>query len=303
MSHSNSVLLVKNEGWDERILVFRNDELVDTFMLVTERYVVVVDTMINVETAVSLLKHAQKHLEHRQLLVINTHADYDHAWGNQVFDAPIIGTHQCADLLRDTKTQEHLQKMQDQEPDIFKDIIVTPPTILFEETLTVACGDLTLELFATPGHTSDHISIYMPEIDTLLAADAAEIPFPFARTCDGLPHMRDSLAKLADFNAQTVLYCHAPVTIGAQLLHDNITYFDKVEAHCREALARGMPARPEDDADVAALINLSFEEATPDNEYWQNIHEYYRTKGHEHQIRTMLEWLNHCKQKPVISKQ
>ncbi len=302
MSHSNSVQLVKNEGWDERILVFRNDEFVDTFMLVTERYVVVVDTMINIETAVTLRNHAQKHLENRQLLVINTHADYDHAWGNQVFDAPIIGTHQCADLLRDAKAKEHLEKMQEQEPDIFTNIVLTPPTILFEETLTVACGDLTLELFATPGHTSDHISIYMPEIDTLLAADAAEIPFPFARTCDGLPHMRDSLAKLADFNAQTVLYCHAPVTIGAQLLHDNIAYFDQMEAHCREALAQGMSTKPDEDADVAALINFSFDEATPHNEYWQNIHEYYRTKGHEHQIRMMLEWLNQCKQKPVISE-
>ncbi len=297
MSHTNSVELVKNEGWDERILVLRNDELVDTFIVVTEKYVVVVDTMINAETAVTLHKHAQKHLTpNRQLLVINTHADYDHAWGNQVFNTPIIGTHQCAELLRSIKTQERLAKMQEQEPDIFNSVIPTPPTILFEETLTIACGDLTLELFATPGHTSDHISIYIPEIDTLLAADAAEIPFPFARTTDGLPHMRNSLNKLANFDAQTVLYCHAPVTIGLQLLHDNIAYFTKVEAHCRSALAQGIPAKPDENADVAALINLTFDEATPHNSYWQDIHDYYRTQGHEQQIRMMLEWLDSSKQ-------
>ncbi|MBE2224587.1 MAG: MBL fold metallo-hydrolase, partial [Anaerolineae bacterium] len=251
MSHSNSVELVKNEGWDERILVLRNGELVDTFIVVSEKYVVVVDTMINAETAVSLLNHAQAHLTNRHLLVINTHADYDHAWGNQVFNVPIIGTHQCADLLHSAKTRERLAHMQAQEPDIFNNVRLTPPTILFEETLTLHGGDLTLELFATPGHTCDHLSIYIPEIDTLLAADAAEVPFPFARTTDGLPHMRESLEKLADFNAQTVLYCHAPVTIGSQLLHDNIAYFDKVEDHCREALAQGMPAQPDENADVA----------------------------------------------------
>ena len=296
MSHTNSVELVKNEGWDERILVLRNDDLVDTFIIVTEKYVVVVDTMINEETAVTLHKHAQAHLENRQLLVINTHADYDHAWGNQVFNAPIIGTHQCAELLRGKNTRERLAQMQAQEPDIFNSVIPTPPTILFEETLTIACDALTLELFATPGHTSDHISIYIPEIDTLLAADAAEIPFPFARTTDGLPYLRDSLAKLADLNAQTVLYCHAPVTIGSQLLYDNITYFDKVEAYCREALAQGMPAKPDENADVATLINLSFDEATPHNDYWQAIHESYRTKGQPFQIRMMLEWLDKNKQ-------
>ena len=297
MSHTNSVELVKNEGWDERILVLRNDDLVDTFIVITERYVVVVDTMINAETAVSLHNHAQAHLSpNRQLLVINTHADYDHAWGNQVFNAPIIGTYQCAETLRDTKTQENLELKQEQEPDIFNNVIITPPTIAFDETLTINGGDLTLDLFATPGHTCDHISIYLPEIDTLLAADAAEVPFPFARTTEGLPHMRESLAKLADFNAQTVLYCHAPVTINAQLLHDNIAYFDKVEKHCREALAQGMTTKPDEGADVAALINLTFDEATPHNDYWQDIHDYYRTKGHALQIRMMLEWLDSSKQ-------
>lgn len=296
MSHTNSVELVKNEGWDQRILVLRNGELVDTFIVVTERYVVVVDTMINAETAVSLLNHAQAHLTNRQLLVINTHADYDHAWGNQAFNAPIIGSYQCAEILRDEETRERLAHMQGSEPAIFSGVIPTPPTILFEETLTIDGGDLTLELFATPGHTTDHISLYIPEIDTLLAADAAEIPFPFARTTAGLPHMRASLAKLAEIDAETVLYCHAPVTIGSQLLHDNIAYFDKVEAHCREALAQGMPAQPDEDADVSALINLTFDEATPHNDYWQAIHDYYRTKGHAQQIRMMLEWLDTSKQ-------
>ena len=298
MSHTNSVEPVKNEGWDKRILVLRNDDLVDTFIVVTERYVVVVDTMINVETAVSLHNHAKAHLSaNRQLLVINTHADYDHAWGNQVFDTPIIGSTLCAERLTDGgQSQERLTQMQADEPDIFAGVRLTPPTITFNDTLTIDGGDLTLELFPTPGHTPDHISIYIPETDTLLAADAAEVPFPFARTTDTLPDMRASLAKLASYNAQTVLYCHAPVTINAQLLHDNIAYFDKVEAHCREALAQGIPAKPDEDADVAALINLTFAEATPHNHYWQNIHDYYKTKGHEHQIRTMLEWLNSSKQ-------
>ncbi|MBE2225618.1 MAG: hypothetical protein IAF02_29040, partial [Anaerolineae bacterium] len=68
------------------------------------------------------------------------------------------------------------------------------------------------------------------------------------------------------------------------------------EDHCREALAQGMPAQPDENADVAALINLSFDEATPHNNYWQDIHEYYRTKGHEQQIRMMLEWLDASEQ-------
>ncbi|MFO7682244.1 MAG: MBL fold metallo-hydrolase, partial [Chloroflexota bacterium] len=232
----------------------------------------------------------------RQLLVINTHADYDHAWGNQVFNAPIIGAYQCAEILRDEETETRLAQMRAKEPHIFGNVSLTPPTLLFEETLTIDGGDLTLELFATPGHTTDHVSLYIPEIDTLLAGDAAELPFPFARTPSDLPHMRRSLAKLADLEAEIVLYCHAPVTIGPQLILDNIVYFDMLETACLAALAQGMPAQPDENADVAALIHLTFDAATPHTAPWQNVHEYDRTQGHAQQIRTMLAWLNSSKQ-------
>ena len=151
-----------------------------------------------------------------------------------------------------------------------------------------------MELFPTPGHTEDHIAIYLPEINTLLAADAAELPFPFARTVEGLPVMRETLAQLAALNPATALYCHAPVTIGPQLLHDNVTYFDRVEQQCRAALKQGLPQDLDDidDAvDVVALVDLPFEQATPTGPGWQDVDPFYRTTGHAQQIRMMLTWL------------
>ena len=89
MSHTNDVQFVTNEGWDERILVCRNAPLVDTFIVVTARYVVLVDTMINPATAEKMMERAKEHLvDGRLLLVVNTHADYDHCWGNQLFAGP-----------------------------------------------------------------------------------------------------------------------------------------------------------------------------------------------------------------------
>ncbi|HEX6384020.1 MAG TPA: MBL fold metallo-hydrolase [Anaerolineae bacterium] len=297
--HTEEVQLLTNEGWDERILVCQNGDLVKTFIVITARFVVLVDTMINATTGAKLLEIARPHLNGRQLLVVNTHADYDHVWGNQVFagpealqPAPIIGSRFCIDQFNAPNSQAFIQQMMAEEPDAFGDLRPAPPNVLFDERLVIDGGDLTLELFATPGHTPDHVAIYIPEIKTLLAADAAEVPFPFARTIDGLPQMRQSLAQMAALNPTTVLYCHAPTTIGPQLLHDNIAYFDKVEAACRAALARGVPADAGEDEDVAALVGLSYDEAVPSGEHWQNVHEDYRTGGHEMQIRTMLEYVS-----------
>lgn len=299
MSHSNSVELVNNQGWDSRILVCRNDELVDTFIVVSERFVVLIDTVINPTSAAKMVEFAQPYLRNgRTLLVVNTHADYDHAWGNQLFvgrtarhTAPIIATRLCAAYLQGAQARESLAQKQAKEPEIFGEVQLTPPTLLFDETFCIQGGDLTLELFATPGHTDDHLSIYIPEISTLLAADGAELPYPFARTVDGLSAMRASLAEMAARNAQFVLYCHAPVTIGSQLLFDNIAYFDAIEAHCRQLLASGSIAIPDDDSALIAQVGCTYEEVTPKGEAWDKVSAYYRLQGHAQQIRMMLHYL------------
>ncbi len=290
--HTNDVELVANGGWDGRILVYRNAPLVDAFVVLTQRYVVVVDTLINATTAEKVWQSIRPYLTPaRSLLVINTHADYDHCWGNQFFaalGAPIIGRCASVPLFGNAESLAFLQRMQAEEPDIFGHVTPTPPTILFDETLTIEGGDLTLALFATPGHTIDHASLYIPQIRTLLAGDAAELPYPMARSTQDLALMRQSLARLAALDAQTVLYCHAPTESGPQLLQDNITYFDQLEAACRAALARGVPANPPTDADVVALVGLSYETAVPQTAPWQNVHPYYRTEGHAAQLRMML---------------
>jgi glyoxylase-like metal-dependent hydrolase (beta-lactamase superfamily II) len=298
-AHDNEVHLIPNQGWDERILVCRNGTLVDTHIIVTQRYVVLLDTVINATTAAGIVAVAEPFLDGRQLLVINTHADYDHCWGNQLFagspprhPAPIIASRLCAEQFANPETAQLLKGMQANEPAIFNEVVLTPPTIHFDEALTIEGGDLTLQLLPTPGHTIDHISVFIPEIETLLAADAAELPFPAARTVHGLPEMRRSLTRLAALNPTHTLYCHAPVTIGPQLLHDNIAYFDSVEEHCRTALAWGLGLEDAGDQDIADLIDLPFEQAVPDNEHWRSVHEFYRTQGHAQQIRMMLAWLS-----------
>jgi len=299
MPHTNEVQVVANEGWDERIVVCRNGRLVDTFIITTQRYVVIVDTMINAATGQKLLEVAREKLVNgRQLLVVNTHADYDHCWGNMVFGgetaiypAPIIGSKLSVPLFDQPEAQETLKQFQEREPDIFNEVVFVPPTVQVDGRLLIDGGDLTVELFPTPGHTVDHYSLYIPEINTLLAADAAELPYPMARTVDGLPAMRQSLAQLAAMNAETVLYCHAPVTIGPQLLLDNKAYFDILEEKCRAALSRGLSPQPDENADVAQLVDCRYEEAVPKGEHWQNVHEYYRTTGHAQNIRMTLEIL------------
>lgn len=304
--HVETVELVVNEGWDERILVLRNEPLVDVFLIITERYVVVVDTLINPATARKMMDVAKPYLapadgsaNDRQLLVVNTHSDYDHAWGNQIFagataefPAPIIGHRACAERFRLPEAEPYLVEMQTEEPAIFGNVALVPPTVQFEEKLIIEGGDLTIELLPAFGHTPDHIALYIPEINTLIAADAAEVPFPFARYAKDTLQMVKTIEELAEMMAETVLYCHAPVTAGPQLLHDNLTYFKKLEQHCRVALAAGkIPADIDDELDLESLIGYSFADSQPKSFGMDDFHESYATAGHRLQIKKMIDCL------------
>lgn len=292
------VALVPNQGWDPRLLVCRYDLAYEGFTLpmhafvaVTERYVVIVDTLVNASTAEALFAIARSHLDGRSLLVANTHADYDHAWGNQFFDgpgslapAPILGTRRCAERMRSAEERATLAALQERQPDVYAGVHLVPPTILFDEALSVEGGDLTLRFLATPGHSPDHCSIFVPEIGLLLAGDAAEQPFPFVGE-GGLDDLRASLRRLAALRPQAAYYCHAPLNAGPELIGENLAYFDRLEALCRAALDGGAPAHPAEDADLEALAGFPFGAAIADG---VQVEEGFYRPGHHEAIRAML---------------
>jgi glyoxylase-like metal-dependent hydrolase (beta-lactamase superfamily II) len=287
------VELVPNGGWDERVLLCQCGPLVNTMIVITARYLVFVDTLINRATAEALLALAEPWRDGRQLLAVNTHADWDHAWGNATFGAqgvPVLGTRRCAERLRDAREAGKLAELRGEHPGRFDDVELTPPTLLFDERFVIDGGDLTLELFATPGHRDDHISVFIPEIGTLLAGDAAELPFPFVESAAAMPGLRASLARMAALEPRAALYCHAPPGAGPAVLHENIAYFDRVEQRCRAALASGAPALPAPDADVEQLVGFPFAEAVPAGLDAAALAGFYQG-GHREALRAMLEHL------------
>ena len=295
---SNSVEWLPNEGWDPRLHIAANADLVNVFALITERAVILVDTLLNEVTAEALVDHIQSYLAGRQLLIINSHSDWDHAWGNQLFagpnaryPAPIIAHANASVEYNQADNLDLLAKVRVTRPEIFGEVVLTPPTLTFADDLWINGGDLTLHLFPTPGHRPDHIAIYIPEIGTLLAGDAAEIPFPMLQSSADLPVLRASLARMAAFDAPSVFYCHAPPTIGPQLLHDNIAYYDALEAVGRAALANGLDADAVATRDLPAALNCHFEEVTPTTGAWAEVSAYARTVRHAQQMRLMLAWL------------
>ena len=222
---------------DPRIRRFRREDEVDTFVIATERWLVIVDTHSTPALASELVAQCVDPEDAWRLLVVNTHADYDHAWGNQVFagagashPAPIIGHARCAERLTGDEGARSLATMHEQQPGRFGDVVLTPPKLTVGDGgLTIHGGDLTLVLLHTPGHTDDHFSVWIPELRAVLAGDAAEHPYPHVDTPEGIAQARASLVRLQALDPLHVLPCHGGTTDPA-LLDRNIAYLDAVAA-------------------------------------------------------------------------
>jgi glyoxylase-like metal-dependent hydrolase (beta-lactamase superfamily II) len=295
--HPLHVTEIHHDQLDPRIRIFRAEQEVDCFVLVSQRYIILIDTMATPELALEMVQTVQPLLKDRQLLVINTHADYDHCWGNSVFaspgglfPAPIIGHEQMLKRLRSEQTATSLHERQ-QADKRFANVRLVEPTITFTNNMRIDGGDLTLELLPTPGHTEDHISIWLPQLRVLFAGDAAEHPIPYTDDAASLPTLRASLAQLVALNPVQVLPCHGGTT-SPDILTQNLAYFSTLENQIRHMIATGqVPPHWQTDENLPALLDLPYEQVVPAREDLSTESQAFYHQSHLKAVRAMLELL------------
>ncbi|MBY5403037.1 MBL fold metallo-hydrolase [Rhizobium leguminosarum] len=222
-----SVELCSYPELDDRIVIVRAGDEVDGVFIRTERFNVLIDTLGTPELCLTALGMLGEQINARPLIVINSHMDWDHFWGNAAIArrAPIIAHAAALDRLRDPSAREVLRDKASQESR-FRDVDLIGPDITFSGSMTVNGGDLTLELIHTPGHMPDHVAVWIPELRICLAVDAVEYPIPevWSKNAGDLRLIRSSLERIRDLNARLVIPAHGR-THSPSAVHDNLAYF------------------------------------------------------------------------------
>lgn len=288
-------------GWDDRLRGFHCGDEVDVFAVVTTRYLIFVDTSATPEQATRVIELLHEEAQCRQPLVILSHADYDHSWGNAAFTtggalpAPLIGHALTRERLLSQDAQDELARRLAEEPR-FASVRLIAPDIAYTDRLIIGGADLTLELLHTPGHTPDHTVVWIPALRILLAGDAVERPWPYVHSAADLPTIRATLARLAALGAEHLAVCHGGTSDPA-LITENIAYFDLLEHQCRAALdvdatlSSRMDGAEIDGEALERLVDLPYEEAlrrvglAP-----EQAQEFYR-RFHQSAIRSTIGWL------------
>ncbi|PZT76124.1 MULTISPECIES: MBL fold metallo-hydrolase [unclassified Streptomyces] len=230
-------------GVDPRIFALRVADEVDAFVVRTERFVALVDTLATPELCARALELIADETGGRPLLVVNTHADWDHVWGNAAVEgrAPIIGHRSAAARVRSARARDTWRDKRAAD-DRFDRVRLVAPTVTFDTSLTLDGGDLTLELLHTPGHTPDHIAVWIPQLRVCLAGDAAEDPLPelWEGDASSAAQLVASLELLRSLAPEQVLPSHGGTTDPA-LLDRNLGYFASLTGAYADAVRAGGP--------------------------------------------------------------
>ncbi len=272
MAEPESLRIVEGP-WDERVICFACGETVNVFAVLAERKTFLIDTLFSDPLARTLARVALREAERRgskaPLCVINTHADWDHVWGNGVFGgnsalfpAPIIGSLACAERLRGADCRNELETMRQNEPCRFEGAEIVLPDLRLGGEAVLDGGDLTLQLIPAPGHQPDQLAVWIPEIKTLFPADACEDPLPFAENPGNVLSLEKTLRILRALEPSFTLPCHTvnlpEACQGGKLLERNISYINELKSIAEQIAEAGGSS-----AEFAGKAGLLFEKAAP----------------------------------------
>jgi glyoxylase-like metal-dependent hydrolase (beta-lactamase superfamily II) len=299
MPSTQSVLFVPEMSNDARIRVFRRafDAVgefegmeVDAYIVITTTTVVVLDTLLCPEDVESMMEMVQSDSAGRQILVVNSHADWDHAWGNAYFtgkhSAPIIAHEHGMVRMLSEEAQVELADFQQRYP-IFQNVTLLPATLTFKTGLTIHGGDLTIELMPAPGHHRDHIAAWIPELRLLLAFDAVEKPLPCLENAEAVPSMVRTLEHFLAMEPERVLCSHGKTT-SPQLVKENLTYLREIERRSQVLLREHQPSDVELEH-AATAIHYPFDEVVAGLD--EPVDRTFYSWAHDANARYMLQWL------------
>ena len=145
-----------------------------------------VDTLFDLRLTRQMLDELRP-LAGRIATVVNTHANGDHCWGNELVDgARIVASRSCAEemgalspdvlatMVREAPNMGRLGEFVSRifGPFEFDGITVAKPTETFEGSLTLHVGGTEVRLFEVgPAHTAGDVIVYLPAAGVVFTGD------------------------------------------------------------------------------------------------------------------------------------
>lgn len=207
--------------------------------IVGSRSATIIDTTGTEKRARAFHAAVRQVTPHPVSALINTHSHGDHTHGNFMF-APasaIIASERCRrEVIAGGHASYALFPMID-----FGDCPITPPTVTFDDRLSVYVDDLKVELiFVGPAHTTNDIVAWIPERKLLFSGDVifnGGTPFALGGSVAG---WLTALDRIEALGAQTIVPGHGEIC-GPEVIADVRSYLLWVQQSARAGFEKSTP--------------------------------------------------------------
>ncbi len=237
--------MIQYERVAENVYSFQSDlyAQVTAGVVAGPEWAVVIDTLAFPEETLGIREYVEQHLRVPVRYVINTHAHADHSWGNCFFPGALVLSHAlCRDFLKD-KGHSALEKAQEQNPTVFRQVRIVLPTMTFERGhIGLRVGKKTLTIGHLPGHSPDGIGVLIEEDRVLFAGDVF-MPVPYIVDGD-IDEMTESLKAINEMGLENVVQGHGDIVLRGEIeeaVKDNIAYLNTLRRTVRKASRRKYP--------------------------------------------------------------
>jgi cyclase len=253
-----------------------------------------VDTLYDLRTTGEMLDAMRRAVPAARDIgtVVNTHANGDHCWGNQlVHDAEIISSRGCAEEMGELSPAFVAAVMADPPEgplgDLlrrmfsafdFSDIELALPTTIFDGELRVRVGDTDVQLIEVgPAHTRGDVIVHLPAQRVVFTGD---ILFNGGHPIVWAGPVANWIAacdRIVGLGVDTVVPGHGPVCGPAEVLAER-DYLDFLQREVPPRAAAGMtPLEAARDIDLGAAGYAGLGER---ERFVINVAAVYRDLGH-----------------------
>ncbi|HWQ65547.1 MAG TPA: MBL fold metallo-hydrolase [Methanospirillum sp.] len=203
-----------------RILTF--DDGISVLLILGTRNNILCDTHLGPDSMDKVRTYLTSSQSDPELVIFNSHSDWDHIWGNCAFpDAWIIAHTRCRERMIE-RGRFDLNRLASH---CRGQVTLKLPNLTFEDRLCL--DDEGVEFIAAPGHTIDSALCFDGQDMVLYVGDLVEDPIPYL-DYDNLDEYISTLRTLAAFPATIMVSAHSGV-VSRDLIQSNIRYIQAVQ--------------------------------------------------------------------------
>ncbi len=231
-----------SERASEDVYIFTSERYaqVTASLIVSGSIGILVDTLPFPSETAQIALLARKRCPDGVRFIIYTGHEADHVYGAFLFPkAEIIAHEMTREILRE-RGFAALEKAKEQSPELAPVKLRLPTFTLSAGSITLRLPGKTLEIFHTPGHTADCLSVLLHEERLLFAGDTV---MGLPSIVNGDPEqLKQSLEKISSLSLDSIIQGHGEIILKGEIkdsLRRQIGYIDSLHNKIQKLIESG----------------------------------------------------------------